>query len=516
MNIIVDAAQMKAIDNYTIEKIGIPGIVLMERAALAVTDTVKKYIEADASPLGKRKNKILTVCGTGNNGADGIAAARILHLQGYAVDILLTGNQSKASELFRQQLNIARNLGISIDNNIEWNEYTIVIDAIFGIGLNKELSENYQEVIECMNNGDYAIFAVDIPSGISADTGKPLGIAVKADYTITFGFYKTGQLLYPGIEYTGKLILADIGFSSQVEPLLRSRKYTYDISDLDRLPSRNAYSNKGSYGKVLIIAGSVNVSGACYFSAKAAYRSGAGLVKIVTAEENRTILQAQLPEALLVTYQKNWEEDTIAELLKELDWASVIVIGPGLGVHKKSQKLLELVLKRAKVPVIIDADAITLLAHILNNKGYKKAEERIEYLSGILPEKTVLTPHLKELSVLMGCSLEEIKTDLLKTAEICTKQNDILFAIKDARTVVAGENNRYINLSGNNGMATGGTGDVLTGIIAAFIGQGLEYKEAAALGVYVHGLAGDEAKEEKGYYSLIASDVIDMLPRVLK
>jgi NAD(P)H-hydrate epimerase len=514
MKIIVDSDEMKAIDKYTIEKIGIPGVVLMERAALAVANAVKIYIESDTSPPGK--TRILAVCGTGNNGADAVAAARILYMQGFAVDILLTGSQSKTSELFRQQLSIAQNLGISIDNNIDWNEYTIIIDGVFGIGLNKEVKDNYKEVIGCINNGNYTVFAVDIPSGLSADTGKPLSIAVKADYTITFGFYKTGHLLYPGPQYTGEVIIADIGFSDQIDHLLSKKRFTYDSSDLNKLPKRMAYSNKGSYGKVLVIAGSVNVSGACYFSAKAAYGSGAGLVKVMTAEENRIILQTQLPEALLTTYENRWEEAITLKLLRELEWASVVVIGPGLGMSEISQKLLDIVIKNAKVPVIIDADAITLLAGDLSKNKHMDVKERIKNLSGILPEKTILTPHLKELSVLLGCSLEEIKMDLLKVADVCTEQNQIRFIIKDAHTIVAGGNERYINLSGNNGMATGGTGDTLTGIIAAFIAQGLEYTKSAELGVYVHGLAGDRASEVKGYYSLIASDVIDMLPKVLK
>ncbi|BCJ95545.1 bifunctional NAD(P)H-hydrate repair enzyme Nnr [Anaerocolumna cellulosilytica] len=516
MKNIVDSVEMKAIDKYTIEKIGIPGVVLMERAALAVANTVKKYIESDTSPPSKSRNKILTVCGIGNNGADGIAAARILYMQGYEIDILLSGNLSKGTELFRQQLSIAQNLGISIDNNIDWNEYTIIIDGIFGIGLNKEVRENQREVIEHINKGNYTVFAVDIPSGLSADTGKPLGIAVKADYTITFGFYKTGQLLYPGPQYTGAVNIADIGFSSHIDHLLSKKRFTYDAVDLDKLPNRTAYSNKGSYGKVLVIAGSVNVSGACYFSAKAAYRSGAGLVKVMTAVENRIILQTQLPEALVVTYENRWEEAITLELLRELEWASVVVIGPGLGLSELSQRLLEIVVKNVNVPLIIDADAITLLAGDISKNGYMDVKERIKYLSGILPAKTILTPHLKELSVLLGCPLKEIKNNLLKAADVCTEQNRIRFIIKDTHTIVAGENKRYINLSGNHGMATGGMGDALTGIIAAFIAQGSEYTEAAELGVYVHGLAGDKASEEKGYYSLIASDVIDMLPKVLK
>ncbi len=511
MKNIVNAAQMKAVDDYTIEKIGIPAIVLMERAALAVAAMVKKH--------GSKQDKILAVCGTGNNGADGIAAARILKLEGYPVDILLAGDESKSSELARQQLEVARNLGISIYNNILIAEYTIIIDAIFGIGLSRNVSGVYKEIIEDINAGKHTVFAVDIPSGLSADNAKPVGTVIKADYTITFGLNKIGLLLYPGCEYAGLVTVADIGFPQKAVDAVDSQYYIYDTSDLGKLPERKNYSNKGTYGKVLIIAGSVNISGACYFSAKAAYRTGAGLVKVMTAVENRTIIQSQLPEALMYTYDKCSLEDPETEkIIKEIEWATVIVIGPGIGVNEISGRLLELVLKYAKVPVIIDADGINLLALRAGKTGNEIGTEynRIEKIASMLPEQTILTPHPKELSVLLDTSIDSITGDLSGTADYCTHNNKIIYVLKDARTIVAHEEKRYINTSGNNGMATGGTGDVLTGIIAALIAQGLSTPEAATLGVYIHGLAGDKACEVKGSYGLIASDVIDALPQVLK
>jgi len=506
---VVNSVQMKAIDSYTIDIVNIPSVVLMERAALQVAECIKKYVS--------KKNRILAVCGIGNNGADGIATARILNMEGYQVDILIVGNEHIASIQAKQQLNIARNLGISIDNNIRISEYTIIIDAIFGIGLSKPVSGIYENTIKEINFGDYLVFSVDLPSGLSADTAKPLNIAVKADYTITFGLNKLGLILHPGCEYGGEVIIADIGFPKIAIQAAKLNYFIYDSTDMKRLPVRKDYSNKGNYGKVLIIAGSINMNGACFFSAKAAYRTGAGLVKVLTVVDNRTVMQTLLPEAILSTYDPNLlkgsnDDNTLIEIekiLSELKWATVIVIGPGIGVNENSEKLLDLVIKNAKVPLIIDADGINILA---NKKSANK--NRLEEITAYLSEQTILTPHLKELSRLIGIPLEEITNNLIETANKCTYNNKLIYAIKDARTIVAYENARYINTSGNSGMATGGTGDVLTGVIAALIAQGLSPSEATILGVYIHGLAGDKAAEQKGKYALIASDIIEALSEV--
>lgn len=512
MQKVVTSNQMKAIDSYTIEKIGIPSMVLMERAALQVVNVMKQHIGP--------KDKILAVCGTGNNGGDGIAAARILKCAGYEAEVLLVGDESKASEQTKEQLKIARNLGISILNNININEYTIIIDGLFGIGLNKPVTGIYEDIIKTINSGKHLVFAVDIPSGLSADLAKPLNVAVKADYTITFGYQKVGLILYPGYEYAGEVVVADIGFPETVfdavNKTARINYSLYDDSDKRKLPIRHTYSNKGTYGKVLIIAGSNNMSGACYLSAKAAYSCGAGLVKAMTVEENRVIMQQLLPEAILYTYNSEAFDDSvkIEEIIEQIHWATSIVIGPGIGINPDSERLLNLVIAQAKAPLLIDADGLNILASMKHKK-----EEGVllhENIVNILPKETILTPHIKELSRLINMSVEEIASNLIQTADKCTNNNELIFVIKDPRTVAAYKENRYINTSGNNGMATGGSGDVLAGIIGAFIAGGLSPWEAAKLGVYIHGLAGDQAAKKKGCYSLMAGDIIDALPEVLE
>ncbi|MFV0341269.1 MAG: NAD(P)H-hydrate dehydratase [Anaerocolumna sp.] len=528
MKLIVNSNQMKQIDSHTIEKVGIPGIVLMERAALAVCQVVMQMV-SDTEP-------VLIVCGTGNNGADGIAVARLLTLKGYKVDIFIAGDIEKSTSLFLQQYTIAKNLGISINNKLEADEYTIIVDAIFGVGLNRTLDQYYVDLIDSINAAGKKIVSVDIPSGLSADTGRAMGGVIKAFITVTFGFLKMGQILYPGCDFSGKVELADIGFP---EISLKSggvSGYIYEPEDLSKLPERKNDSNKGTYGKVLVIAGSKDIYGACYFSAKAAYKTGAGLVKVVTPTCNRSTLGNNLPESLIYTYDTEQLEKQVFKDLKDmLEWASVVVMGPGMGVYSIARELFEFVINNINKPLILDADAIQILCTIVdeeliekelninNSKNIRiceqvneKVSKRIECCNLILPKNTILTPHMKELSDLLKVSVKELKENVLSIADICTDGSDLIYVMKDARTIVAHNKNRYINLSGNNGMATAGSGDVLTGIIAGLIAQGLTPAIASELGVYIHGLTGDAGKEKYGAYALLASDMIDMLPVVLK
>lgn len=516
MQIVVDSVAMKAIDNYTINEVGIPSLVLMERAALAVVACIKEHLVSD--------DKILAICATGNNGADGIAAVRILKLQGYDADILVIGDLDKGSKEFRQQINIAENIGITIYSSVELNEYTVIIDAIFGIGLNKAVRGEHLNLIKSINSGKHTVFSVDIPSGLSASIGKPLGNAVKANYTITFSYNKIGLILYPGNEYAGEVIVADIGLVNKIED--DYKYYIYDNNDLMKLPKRIKNSHKGDYGKVLVVAGSIGMNGACYLASKAAYRMGTGLVKAVIPKENRTIMQTMLAEALICTYESKNELKLSDKdkILQDISWASVVVIGPGLGTDKISCELLNLVLKYSKVPILIDADGINILAKIIDD--YEDTSEdnkedisivvanRLKILKNILPKDIILTPHLKELSRLLNVPLVKIKDNIIEFANICTKDNSFIFIMKDARTIVAHENNRFINTTGNSGMSTGGSGDVLSGIISSLIAQGLEPELGAKLGVYIHGLAGDLATKDKNQYSIIASDIIDGLANV--
>lgn len=500
MKYIVSGAKMKEIDSYSIQTIGIPGPVLMERSALAVADAVEKK-------AGK-KDRILAVCGTGNNGGDGVASCRLLKEKGYDVEVLILGDEKRATESTKLQIRIARNLGVPILNNAKIKEYNVIIDAIFGIGLDKAIGGIFETVINEINSGNNRVFAVDIPSGIHSASGKIMNAAVRADYTITFGLYKMGLVLYPGRDYAGEVILADIGFPKAAVDAVKPEAFLYEPEDLCRLPKRMNYSNKGTFGKVLVIAGSKNMCGACLLSAKAAYRTGAGLVKVLTVEDNRTVMQADLPEALLSTYdpanlKSKLEVDRIT---KELSWATAVVIGPGMGITGPSGQLLDIVMHGTEVPVIVDADAL----NILSGRN-EPAEEKLDFSRNV-----ILTPHLLEMARLYECSVETIRENIIETAISATKGKKFTLALKDARTIVTDGSKIYVNVSGNNGLATGGSGDVLTGIIAALLAQGMEQFEAASLGVYLHGLAADYAVQEKNHYSLMASDIIEALCDVIK
>ncbi|HWT74642.1 MAG TPA: NAD(P)H-hydrate dehydratase [Mobilitalea sp.] len=511
MKYAVNSKQMKQIDDYSVEVCKIPALELMERAANEVVAVMKNRIMIE--------DRILVVCGPGNNGGDGVAAGRILYLQGYHVAILFIGYEEKASASMKVQLERARNIGVPLENCNKLHEYNIIIDAIFGVGLSRDVSGEYEEIICNINSSSQIVFAVDIPSGISADSGKVMKVAVKADYTITFGYQKLGLLLYPGAEYAGTITVADIGFPEEATKQASPDTFYYGPEDLHRLPERKNYSNKGTYGKVLIIAGSKGMSGAAFLSAKAAYRTGAGLVKVLTSEANRQIIQTSIPEALFAAYDEdNLNEDERQEkLLEALAWASVVVIGPGIGLSGTAEELVETIIKKAKVPVIIDADAITLLSKKMDQKlPGATVKGRLDYLSAYLNDQTILTPHLMELSRLIGIPVSEIINNLIDTAHQCSYNNKLIYAIKDARSIVTQGMNTCLNISGNNGMATGGSGDVLTGIMAALIAQGMEAYETACLAVYLHGLAGDAAANEKGVYSLMASDIVNSIEKVIR
>ncbi len=499
MKDLVTCGQMKSLDLATIENMGVPSLVLMERAALSVAEEMLK------NP--KCLHKVLVVCGTGNNGGDGIAIARLLHLQGYDVSLYLMGNLSKMSEETRIQKKIADNYGVAWVNNPCWSEYTTIVDAIFGIGLIREVRGDYANVIEKINGSRAYIWAVDIPSGINGDTGAVMGHAVRADKTVTFAFGKTGLYLHPGAGYCGQVLVKDIGIYRGAEDTGNYIR-ALEQADLCRLPERRLDGNKGTFGKVLVAAGSCNMAGAAYLSAKAAISCGAGMVKIHSVEENRVILQQLLPEALLYTDCCS-EKEEINDCLKEewqnnLDWADVLVLGPGIGKGLRARSMVRFYLEHCTGPIVLDADGLNILAD--TPALWKYCNERC-----------ILTPHLGELSRLMNLPIEELKKDLITAVRQFVQNHKITCVAKDSRTVtVTVKGETFLNLSGNEGMATAGSGDVLSGIIAGLLAQHTTLAMAAPLGVYLHGLSGDLAGENTGKRSMSASQIIEGLTGVLK
>lgn len=547
MEYLLTAAEMAAADRTTSEKIGIPSIVLMERAALAVAKAVQEDFP-DASGT-----EILIIAGKGNNGADALAAGRILLDAGYGVTFygLDDGRDQKAapsgesSEDFRKEsvkessLDIQRGIleayGCRVFFGLPRNEHpNAVIDGIFGTGLSRAVSGKAEEairIVNCLRKRGAKIYSVDIPSGVSATTGERLGAAVQADVTVTFSFYKRGHFLFPGSDLCGRLIREEIGITkrafaeSGVPEVFTYRKE----APMSLLPKRRADGNKGTFGKILVIAGSRGVSGACTMSAQAALRMGAGMVRVFTHEDNRVILQETIPEAMCSTYsslrkdssqnagrERTSSGDDFAELdssveqelLACLSWADAAVIGPGLGRSEGCRQLLAFVLKHADAlprGLVIDADAIRLLAEGDGLYG--------ELLSAGCRIPVILTPHPAECAALFHKTVSEVLANRFEWLPEFAERFHCTIAGKDARTLVAsfGHTERYLNTSGNDGLATAGSGDVLTGIAAACLGFGMEGFAAAKAAVYIHGAAADALEEERSRRSIMATDLIRKL-----
>lgn len=487
MKYLVSAAEMKRYDNNTIEKIGIPVCVLMERAALAAAE------EADAYCAGLQGGKsVLIMAGTGNNGGDGLAAARILSEKGYRVEVWCIGNREKASGQWKQQMTILENYPVKLSESPAERQYTVLMDALFGVGLSREITGAYKEAVEIFNRLGGWKLALDLPSGICSDTGKVWGCAVKADRTVTFGFCKKGLMLYPGYEYAGEIVTAEIGISGRSFLGEEPDMYAYDEEPWSLMPKRDSGGNKGTFGKVLLAAGSVNMAGAAVLAARAAYRAGAGMVKVITAAENRIVVQQAVPEALFGTW------DALAE---GMEWADVIAVGPGLGKGDDARQCLEQLVRRSRKPLLVDADGLNLLSE---DAGLRAALAE----QGAAGRALVVTPHVGELARLTGRTIAECKEDLPGIGRGLAEALHGVVAAKDARTFICREGHAVcLNLSGNCGMATAGSGDVLTGVIAGLLAQGMAAFEAAAVGAYIHGLAGDRVSGEKGPYACMAGDI---------
>ncbi len=502
---VLDAAGMKEADRLTIEEVGIPSLVLMERAALAVADRVKAYATKDT--------RIGVLCGTGNNGGDGVAVARLLSEAGYDVTVLLKDAQTYKSgtpELLHQ-MKLATACGVPVCEPWDTKSFEIIVDALFGIGLSKPVEGAYADLLAQINREPHIVIAVDIASGISASDGAVCGVALCATETVTFGAAKWGHLLYPGKDYTGKLTVADIGFPKEILKGQRQGMRLTPAAIKESLPERPAYSNKGTFGKVAVLAGSKNMAGAAYFAACAAYRTGVGLVKVVTPECNREILQTLLPEAMLTTYA--CVEEIQGAVKEAVAFADAIVIGPGLGQSEEAEGLVsflrEELHKRTDAPTTVwDADALNLLAKKLQKEGLVSAEERLAFLDGCLSENAILTPHPGELSRLLDVPVKELTGNLLATAKRISSASNRTYVLKDAATLTIKNTECVVNTTGNNGMATGGSGDILCGVIAALAAAGKDPFTAAAVGVWLHGAAGDAAQKEVGAVPMLAGDLL--------
>ncbi len=489
METILTAASMAAADKYSIDK-GIPSLVLMERAALSVKNVLYDN-EIDVS-------KVLVVCGTGNNAADGVALARLLTEDGYEPELLLLGDPDKYSDDLNVQLDIASNYDIKIVKRFRAQNYSLIVDAIFGIGLKRDITGDYASVINKINDGDTPVISIDIPSGLDADNGDIKGTAVSADLTVTFQYAKAGQLIKNGPALCGDLYIENIGILPE-SPLPQDEYFAITEDDLDLLPARNESGNKGDFGKLLVIAGCEDICGAAYLCACAALRSGIGMVKIFTHSANRTALCTLLPEALITTYEGCTED--LSKLKKDLEWADAVVCGPGIGTGDFAKALVKELLAVNTLPLILDADALNIIA----GTG-------LQLLRGLKCSCTV-TPHIGEMSRLTGLTVSDIKKDPLTVAARFAEADHVTCVLKDACTVTAYPAGLlFINTSGCSALATAGSGDVLSGMIAGYIAK---YRHEAlpleAMAVYRHGTIGEDAAEDYGADSVTAATLLEYI-----
>ena len=414
------------------------------------------------------------------------------------------------SDSARQQYEMLEVLGVKIVTELPVESYSMVIDGIFGVGLSRPIMGAVAKVIETVNQWECYKISLDIPSGIDGTTGKILGSGFQADCTITYGFLKRGLCLYPGAEYAGEVIVKKMGITEDSFLGAIPKMFSLTGKPLEYLPKRPKTGHKGTFGKIAIIAGSEMVGGAAVLAAKAAMMTGCGMVKICTHKNQQTMISTLLPEALLEVYES--EEEAKEAVNQTLNWADVIALGPGLGTEKNAKVIWNTVIEGEKKPLVLDADGLNLLALPECVSLLKKLQN-----GDNTKRPLIMTPHPLELARITGKSVAEIKESRTEILKKTAQEFQASVIQKDARTIIGDEQGNFcINVTGNSGMATAGSGDVLTGITAALYGLGLSAFESAYIGVYLHGTAGDKGAELKNLYSMTASDICEALTEILK
>ena len=516
---VVTAAEMRQIDQDTIGVIGIPGIVLMETAGSAIVRAIEQHY-----PTSQR---IGILVGKGNNGGDGLVIARQLAHAGRDVFIFLVSAPDSFTGEAEINLQIAKRLGLQIEEILTDTGFygtgtvpttlascELFVDAIFGTGLRGTVRDPIATVINAINSLATPILSVDLPSGLDADTGHPLGTCVRADRTVTIGLPKRGLLVHPGAEFAGKLEVVDIGFPEQVIDAQGIKvNWTTMAQASQWVPPRLPASHKGTYGRVLVVAGSTGMTGAAALASEAALRAGAGLVTLAIPKHLNPILEGLLPEVMTLPLPETDAGSlSVSATSAILEFAektkSVLAIGPGLSQHPDTVALVQQLVRENREQelgrrMVVDADGLNALS---------QAPEVIS----LLDREAILTPHPGEMSRLANASVLGLEADRIRTAQQFASEHNLTLVFKGAPTVAGLPNGDvWINSTGNPGMGTGGMGDVLTGILAGLMAQGHSSETAAVLGIYLHGLAGDIAAEALGMHGLIASDVLKAVPQAI-
>lgn len=484
----------KMIDQKAIEIIGIPSIILMENAANEVFSRIKDLAQS-----------FTVVCGSGNNGGDGLVIGRKLVLAQKEVHFIIVSPRENYSNEFNINYNIIDNMNckISFIKDIKdihklkevINSNEIIVDCIFGIGINKELNEFYKEAIEVINESKKDIIAIDVPSGLDCNTGNPMGGAIKAKTTYTFEVVKLGFMNYSSFKYLGNLEVVPIGIPNEVKDsinegmLILEDDYYREI-----IRKREIYGHKGDYGRAIIFAGSNGFTGAAYLATKACLKTGAGLTTLVTPKEIQNILSGMLIEAMTSNFNEKEKVD------KLISTANAIAYGPGLQSSKEYEDFLLYISKNSNCHLVIDAEGINILS---------RRPEILDTLKG----RMILTPHPGEMARLINKSISEVESDRINIAREYAKKYESIVLLKGYNTVITDGENVYINTTGNSKMASGGSGDCLTGMIVSLLAQKHSPLESALIGAYVHGKAGELSGKSK--YSITASEIIENISTII-
>lgn len=511
MKKVLTAAEMQAIDKYSIDECGIPGMLLMENAGRGMVDFLKNRFP----DLGAKK--VIVFAGKGNNGGDGFVMARHLLNMGTEVSVLLLGKTSELKADAKLNAEIAHNIGVEIhevdaanfksfDHRLRHSD--LIIDAIFGTGLKKPASGFFEEVFEKINQLQKFVVSVDIPSGVDSDSGQLIGPHVKANLTLALALLKRSHVTFPSAGVMGDIEVIDIGIPQKAIDAQSFAVQMVEPGDIAAgLKKRPRDAHKGDFGHVLVIAGALGKGGAAGLTALAALRSGCGLVTLGIPESCQKALEFHPLEVMTVPLPET-ANGTLAVkakdlIVEQLQGKSALAIGPGISTDPETVQLLREVLPTVQIPMVLDADAVNCLA----------LDGGLELLKN---SEVVLTPHPKEMSRISGLSTQEIQANRIETASRFAQENSVHLILKGARTILAfADGSVVINPTGNPGMATAGSGDVLTGIIAGLIAQGLEVRQAAIAGTYLHGLAGDIFSEKSAEASLIAGDLLNGIPESL-
>jgi len=511
---VANAEEMQELDRKAIETYRIPGMILMENAGKGAAEAI-----SNAFP-DLQKKKIAIIAGKGNNGGDGFVIARYLLNQGVSVRVyLLTdpkglrGDAETNYNIFQRMkgeiLSVASSKDyVKVKKDLE--KFDILVDGIFGTGLDAEVRGYYREVIDHLNTLQKPVVAIDIPSGLDANTGKPFGTAIRASLTITFGLPKVGHLIPPGLGYVGKVKVIDIGIPRRLVEEEKIPTYLLEREQIQRWLSipRNPDTHKGDYGHLLVIAGSVGKTGAAAMACQAALRMGAGLVTLAIPKSLNGIMAMKLTEVMTEplpeTPKQTLSLRAFSALVRLCENKRAIIIGPGLGTFKETQSLVLKLVKALDLPIILDADGLTALATQPKTLP-------------ITNRSLILTPHPGEMARLVRSNVKEVLEDRIGLSRKFSQSQHVHLILKGHPTLISTPQGEvFVNPTGNPGMASGGTGDVLTGMIGGLVCQGLDILPSIQIAVYLHGMAGDEGAREKGEKSLIATDIIEKIPSLLK